>query len=226
MPGQIEAVQFAANGAGCKVIRADPHEQRVDCEAIWRKQDRAQRTVSSVHPVVFGQPDADSNVSSPCCALVEFHNQIGMIIHFFLCRWCLANGITPIVFDVGVLMSVNVFDEAIRVHARWKLFLAEYANNSVGRVDAQVIGNAGCCALGQWIVSGAGNYGSCPVFAELVASHAQFHSCAALIVEKINSRIYVPRSEVLDRNSRFSQASHSLLSSLAKMKRQYGAKIG
>lgn len=81
---------------------------------------------------------------------------------------------------------MNFFD-AINAHVAWKVRLQKHIKGeSEERLDPEVVGRDDLCNLGKWIYSNASQHGEIALFRQVREQHADFHRCAAEIIETTN----------------------------------------
>jgi len=114
------------------------------------------------------------------------------------------------------------FDEAIRVHAAWKLrfTLLNDGTASEAAPDPAVLARDNACDLGLWLHSEAkAKYSSDADYEALVQSHAKFHKAAAEVLRRILSGVKLT-PEDLER-SEYAKLSLEIIRRLMSMKRKY-----
>lgn len=79
------------------------------------------------------------------------------------------------------------FFEAINAHVAWKVRLQKHIKGeSDERLNASVVGRDDLCTLGKWIYTHLEQHGELPLFRQVQVQHADFHRCAAEIIESVN----------------------------------------
>ncbi|HEY0721562.1 MAG TPA: CZB domain-containing protein [Gammaproteobacteria bacterium] len=79
------------------------------------------------------------------------------------------------------------FFEAINAHVAWKVRLQKHIKGeSNERLDASAASRDDLCALGKWIYTHQGQYGEMPLFRQVQVQHADFHRCAAEIIDSVD----------------------------------------
>lgn len=73
---------------------------------------------------------------------------------------------------------MNIFEQAIDLHARWKLRLANAIIDGAV-IDVADIGNCHACELGAWIYSNGLKYNNLDSFEAMCSGHEHFHRAAA-----------------------------------------------
>jgi hypothetical protein len=111
------------------------------------------------------------------------------------------------------------FDKVISAHAQWKMKFRA-AINRKEQLNAQDIARDDLCELGKWIhSSGTAKYSHNGAFTQLVGEHKQFHRCAGEVAQTINQRNYDHAERLIGAESKFSEASNLVISTLGRMKR-------
>lgn len=110
------------------------------------------------------------------------------------------------------------FNQAIAAHAEWKIKLRLYLNGQ-GDLNPHVICQDNQCVLGKWIYGEGAGFSYLPEFDHLRHTHAQFHKCAAGIVDKINRGDRESATQALAPGSEFTQLSSEITVDLMKIKR-------
>ena len=77
------------------------------------------------------------------------------------------------------------FDEAIQVHASWKMKLSRYIREPNGSLQAAEVGRDKVCPLGCWKHKDGLKYSALPEFTALKREHVLFHRTAAAAVNSI-----------------------------------------
>ncbi len=111
---------------------------------------------------------------------------------------------------------------AIVEHVRWKALLHEYVIGlSNERLDPGELCRDDQCALGGWLHGGGEDYFSEDgAFYSLRADHAEFHTIAASVVQKVQENDVASASALL--NDAFAHISHKVVLTLVEL----GCKVG
>lgn len=81
---------------------------------------------------------------------------------------------------------MNFFD-AINAHVAWKVRLQKHIKGeSEEQLDASVVGRDDQCTLGKWIYANVEQHGEMALFRQVQVQHADFHRCAAEIIDTAN----------------------------------------
>ena len=116
---------------------------------------------------------------------------------------------------------MNVLD-AINAHVMWKLRLRKYvAGTSEESLDSAVVGTDHQCMLGKWIYSEGQAFSHLPEFKQMVEEHAQFHRCAAEIIDLVDEGESKEADGVL--RGRYNRLSHDISGILTKLGRSLAA---
>ncbi|HEY0635544.1 MAG TPA: CZB domain-containing protein [Gammaproteobacteria bacterium] len=79
------------------------------------------------------------------------------------------------------------FFEAINAHVAWKMRLQQHIKGeSAERLDAAIVGRDDLCALGKWLHAHREQHNDMAQFRQVVELHADFHRCAAEIIDTVN----------------------------------------
>ena len=81
-------------------------------------------------------------------------------------------------------MPSLLLQSAIRDHCSWRERF-EFSIDGIpsDRFDISKAGDHNICQLGKWLVGDGLKFSNCPGFAELSATHVEFHNAAAQIVK-------------------------------------------
>ena len=113
------------------------------------------------------------------------------------------------------------FDAAIEAHRAWKVKLRQ-AISKREQLDADTICRDDACVLGRWLHGPGGQqWGTRPVFVELVEKHAAFHRTACGVAQAINKGRYDDADRLLGSGSAFSTASSEVGLLLTQAKRGF-----
>lgn len=108
------------------------------------------------------------------------------------------------------------FFEAINAHVAWKVRLQQHIKgSSEERLDATVVGRDDQCSLGKWIHSHVEEHGAMPLFRQVQEQHADFHRCAAEIIEIANRGQQAEAEHKLHHD--YAHLSHMIVTSLRKL---------
>lgn len=112
-------------------------------------------------------------------------------------------------------MSLNLY-EAINAHVAWKVRLHKHIQGtSKERLDPSIIGRDDQCALGKWIQANIGTYEDLPLFRQVRERHADFHRCAAEIVESVDRGEMAEAQRKLHHD--YAVLSHMIIKSITKL---------
>lgn len=76
------------------------------------------------------------------------------------------------------------FDDAIAAHVKWKVRLTQFIDGTGPVLVVDVVSNDTLCDLGKWLYGEGEHLKPLRAFRQLVDKHAEFHICAAAIVER------------------------------------------
>lgn len=110
------------------------------------------------------------------------------------------------------------FNEAIRVHAGWKMKLQQYLTNPDGSINPTDLAKDNLCDLGKWLHGEGRIYAKHPEYAQLVQEHQSFHKAASEIVSRKHKGEEVKQDTALGGSSPFSRCSSQVVSLLMKMR--------
>jgi len=111
------------------------------------------------------------------------------------------------------------FDKAIEAHRQWKVKLRS-AIAKHDKLDADTICRDDQCPLGKWIHGpGGAQWGSKPLFSQLLSKHADFHQSAGAVARKINAGQYSDAERLIGAGSHFSDISLEVTTLLTTAKR-------
>ena len=119
-------------------------------------------------------------------------------------------------------MEMN-FDEAIHVHAAWKIVLSNYLRCIDGTLKASDARVDNRCALGRWLYGEGKKYSSEAEYHILVDEHARFHRAAAEVVDKANSGQDLNLERILHYDSEYGIASRNVMRAIMDLKRKVTA---
>ena len=115
-------------------------------------------------------------------------------------------------------LGINL-DNAIKAHADWRTKLRNAASKHE-HLDAETISRDDCCEMGKWLHGrGASQFGSKPVFVDLMEGHKVFHQEAgkvALAVNQGNSDVDV----MLGSGTPFNTTSSEVTRLIVQLKRE------
>ena len=113
---------------------------------------------------------------------------------------------------------MNFFD-AINAHVSWKLRLRQYVDGtSSENLDPQQVGRHDNCPLGQWLHQYKDAHGDLPLFRQVQAQHADFHRCAAEIIETVDKGMHEVADKLLGHD--YAQLSRMIVKSLTQLDRE------
>ncbi len=113
---------------------------------------------------------------------------------------------------------MNLYD-AINAHVAWKVRLRHYLDGVSEEVlDPQQVGRDDNCELGRWIYANLDNHGNKPLFKQVQVQHADFHRCAAEIVETVDNGKHNTADKLL--NHQYAQLSRLIVKSLTQLDRE------
>lgn len=111
------------------------------------------------------------------------------------------------------------FDDAMASHIVWKLRLTRFIDGTGGEdFDRSTVGRTEACDLGRWMLDEGVNYRAVPAFDSLQKKHADFHSCAAELIRKVESGDQAGARAVV--NGPFEAASRGVISALVELREQ------
>ena len=114
------------------------------------------------------------------------------------------------------------YESVIAAHAKWKTRFRSAINRQEA-IDAVDIGRDDRCELGRWIyTSGKGIFAHQPMFQRLIQEHKHFHQCAGEVAHAINHKRFDAAVRMIDHQSKFMQASNSVVGTLGRMRRELG----
>jgi len=110
---------------------------------------------------------------------------------------------------------MNFFD-AINAHVAWKVRLQKHIKGvSEELLDATVVGRDDLCSLGKWIYNHVDLHGEMPLFRQVQEQHADFHRCAAEIIDTANRGDQVEAEHKLHHD--YAHLSHMIVKSLSRL---------
>ncbi len=113
-------------------------------------------------------------------------------------------------------------DNAIKAHVDWRSKLRSAAMNRE-QLDAETVGRDDCCELGKWLHGrGQSNYGSKPMFTELLEAHREFHQEAGKVARTINQGAADAAEKMLESDTPFSRASQKVTRLITVFKGELG----
>jgi len=115
-------------------------------------------------------------------------------------------------------VGINL-DNAIKAHADWRTKLRN-ASSKHEHLDADTISRDDCCEMGKWLHGrGSSQFGSKPVFVELVAGHKVFHQEAGKVARSVNQG-NGNVDAMLGSGSPFNAASNEVTRLIVQLKRE------
>ena len=113
---------------------------------------------------------------------------------------------------------MNLFD-AITAHVSWKLRLRNYVDGtSEEALDPRHVGRDDNCPLGQWIYENLDTHGERALFRQVQVQHADFHRCAAEIIETVDNGKPDAADRLLGHD--YAQLSRMIVKSLTQLDRE------
>jgi hypothetical protein len=112
------------------------------------------------------------------------------------------------------------FDEAIQVHAAWKVVLSTYLRRIDGTLKAAEARVDNRCALGRWLHGEGKKYSSTAEYQILVSEHARFHRAAGEVIDKANSGQAMNADRILHFDSEYGIASRNVVKAIMDLKRK------
>jgi methyl-accepting chemotaxis protein len=112
------------------------------------------------------------------------------------------------------------FDEAIQVHAAWKVVLSTYLRSIDGTLKAAEARVDNRCALGRWLYGEGKKYSSMAEYQILIAEHARFHRAAGEVVDSANSGQELNADRILHSESEYGIASRNVVKAIMDLKRK------
>ncbi|MDD1641809.1 MAG: CBS domain-containing protein [Methylococcaceae bacterium] len=108
---------------------------------------------------------------------------------------------------------MNIFNDAIEMHAQWKMTLKRHIEEGVIQ-DIKKVGDCHACNLGRWIYGDGVRYNRLPSFESMCIAHEHFHRAAAEVALHINANNKVKARSLLTSDGDFSQSSAKLIKAL------------
>ena len=116
------------------------------------------------------------------------------------------------------------FDGVIRAHLQWKNKLRDYLDGCGDKLDPKVVCRDDKCALGQWIYGKGADHVARPSFAPLKARHADFHRCAAQVVDLVDEGDKAGANRVLQ--DEFASLSEQTIREIRRLRQEVtGARV-
>lgn len=111
------------------------------------------------------------------------------------------------------------FHDAMASHIVWKLRLTRFIDGSgAGDFDTGAVGKTDLCELGKWMLDKGEKHQAVPAFASLQKKHAEFHTCAAEVIRKVESGDQAGARAVI--NGPFEAASRGVVRAIAELREQ------
>lgn len=108
------------------------------------------------------------------------------------------------------------FFEAINAHVAWKVRLQKHIKGaSEVELDPQAVGRDDLCSLGKWLYAHVDQFGQLPLFRQVQEQHADFHRCAAEIIETANRGEQAEAEHKLHHD--YAHLSYMIVKSLGKL---------
>lgn len=108
---------------------------------------------------------------------------------------------------------MNIFNEAIEIHALWKTNLKRHIEEGVFQ-DINKVGDCHACDLGRWIYGDGIRYNHLPSFESMCTAHEHFHRTAAEVIYLTNTNNVIRARSLLAADGTFSQSSSKLIRAL------------
>ncbi|MGR9036382.1 MAG: CBS domain-containing protein [Gammaproteobacteria bacterium] len=108
---------------------------------------------------------------------------------------------------------MNIFNEAIEMHALWKINLKRHMEEGIPQ-DINKIGDCHACGLGRWIYGDGLRFNHLPAFESMCIAHEHFHRTAAEVVYHSNANNMAKARSLLAADGAFSQSSSRLVRAL------------
>lgn len=108
---------------------------------------------------------------------------------------------------------MNIFEQAIDLHTRWKRSLKNNIANKL-TIDVSEIGNCHACELGAWIYGVGLKYNNLASFEAMCSTHEQFHRAAAEVAMHGNAGDTARAMALLGPGGVFAQTSLRLVALL------------
>ena len=115
------------------------------------------------------------------------------------------------------------FDEAIQVHAAWKVVLSNYLRRIDGTLKAAEARVDNRCALGRWLYGEGRKYASTAEYQILIGEHARFHRAAGEVIDKANGGREINVERILHFDSEYGIASRNVVKAIMDLKRKVTA---
>lgn len=114
---------------------------------------------------------------------------------------------------------MNIFEQAIDLHTRWRLRITkEIIEGAV--MDTSDIGNCHACELGAWIYSHGLKYNNLASFEAMCSRHEHFHRAAAEVAQCGNAGETTRVMALLSPGGVFDQTSLMLIASLKECSKE------
>ncbi len=115
------------------------------------------------------------------------------------------------------------FDEAIQVHAAWKIKLSAYLRKADGSLNSGEVRSDNRCALGQWLYGEGRKHASTLEYQTLISEHAKFHRAAADVIDKANKGA-ANANAMLNFSSDYGIASRNVVTAIMQLKKKAAAR--
>lgn len=112
------------------------------------------------------------------------------------------------------------FDEAIQVHAAWKIKLSTYLRKKDGSLKAAEARVDNRCELGRWLYGEGKKYSSTAEYQMLIGEHARFHRAAGEVIDRANSGQELNADRILHYDSEYGIASRNVVKAIMDLKRK------
>ena len=113
------------------------------------------------------------------------------------------------------------FDGVIHAHMQWKIKLRDYLDGRGDKLDAKVVCRDDKCALGQWIYGKGAGHAAKPSFGTLKTRHADFHRCAAHVIDLVHEGDKTGADRVLQ--DEFAALSEQTVREIRRLRQEVGA---
>ena len=114
------------------------------------------------------------------------------------------------------------FDGIIQAHLQWKGKLRDYVDGRGDKLDSRVVCRDDKCALGQWIYGKGATYAARPSFGTLKSRHADFHRCAAHVIDLAQDGDKAVADRVLQ--DEFASLSDQTVREIRRLRQEVGAR--
>lgn len=105
---------------------------------------------------------------------------------------------------------MNIFNDAIEIHAQWKTTLKKHLEEGLFQ-DIKKVGDCHACNLGHWIYGEGVCYNHLPSFEAMCIAHEQFHRIAAEVIYHSDANEKMKARSLLTADGAFTQSSIRLI---------------